>query len=58
MHGLSKHHLLQKRVLVIATVHVAFLTFQHDTHQNLAKLAYQHGYQDKTLCLNHHVVAS
>lgn len=26
MHGLSKRHLLQTRVLVIATVHVAFLT--------------------------------
>lgn len=41
MHGLSKCHLLQTRVLVIAT-----------------KLAYQDGYQDKILCLNHHVVAS
>lgn len=26
MHGLSKRHLLQTRVLVIATVRVAFLT--------------------------------
>lgn len=49
MHGLSKRHLLQTRVLVIATVHVAFLT---------TKLAYRDGYQDKALCLNHHVVAS